>query len=90
MYDNYGKYNHLSTILPDTFSIPSSDSDVSSPAMAQQAPDRNSAFQFGIIPPVSTNGLKMREFTNGVSVNMLLGLSENERYLNVNSMNLIH
>ena len=39
MYDNYGKYNHLSTILPDTFSIPSSDSDVSSPAMAQQAPE---------------------------------------------------
>ncbi len=63
---------------------------VLSPAMAQQAPDRNSAFQFSIIPPVSTNGLKMREFTNGVSVNMLLGLSENERYLNVNSMNLIH
>ena len=83
MYDNYGKYNHLSTILPDTFSIPTSESDVSSPAMAQQAPDRNSAFQFGIIPPVSTNGLKMREFTNGVSVNMLLGLSENERYLTV-------
>ena len=83
MYDNYGKYNHLSTILPDTFSIPSSDSDVSSPAMAQQAPDRNSAFQFGIIPPLSSNGLKMREFTNGVSVNMLLGISKNERYLTV-------
>ena len=56
---------------------------VPSPAMAQQAPDRNSAFQFGIIPPVSTNGLKMKEFTNGVSVNMLLGLSENEKYLTV-------
>ena len=83
MYDNYGKYNHLSTILPDTFSIPSSDSDVSSPAMAQQAPDRNSAFQFGIIPPLSSNGLKMKEFTNGVSVNMLLGISKNERYLTV-------
>ena len=83
MNDNNGKYNHLSTILPDTFSIPSSESDVSSPAMAQQAPDRNSAFQFGIIPPLSSNGLKMKEFTNGVSVNMLLGLSENERYLTV-------
>ena len=56
---------------------------VLSTAMAQQAPDRNSAFQFGIIPPVSTNGLKMREFTNGVSVNMLLGISKNERYLTV-------
>ena len=83
MYDNYGKYNHLSTKLPDTFSIPSSDSDVLPPAMAQQAPDRNSAFQFGIIPPLSSNGLKMREFTNGVSVNMLLGISKNERYLTV-------
>lgn len=39
MNDNNGKYNHLSTILPDTFSIPSSESDVSSPAMAQQVPE---------------------------------------------------
>ncbi len=51
--------------------------------MAQQTPDRNSAFQFGIIPPLSSNGLKMKEFTNGVSVNMLLGLSENEKYFTV-------
>lgn len=39
---------------------------------------RYSCFQFGLVPPLGTNGMKSGEFTNAVSVNMLAGISRNE------------
>lgn len=37
-----------------------------------------SPFQFGLTYPLSTNGTKADEYTNGASVNLLVGVSRNE------------
>lgn len=37
-----------------------------------------SPFQFGLTYPLSTNGTKANEYTNGASVNLLVGVSRNE------------
>lgn len=39
-----------------------------------------SPFQFGLAYPLSTNGTKASEYTNGTSVNLLIGVSKNEKY----------
>lgn len=43
-------------------------------------------FQFSLIPPVGTNGLKMAQYTNAVSVNMFLGISKNEKYFTASTL----
>lgn len=44
------------------------------------AQDKNhfSPFQFGLTYPLSTNGTKANEYTNGASLNLLVGVSRNE------------
>lgn len=49
-------------------------------AFAQNNENKNSAFQFSFITPLSTNGLHSCEYTNSFSVNLLVGVSENEKY----------
>ncbi len=38
----------------------------------------HSPFQFGICPPLSTNGTKAKFYTNEASINLLIGISSNE------------
>jgi hypothetical protein len=40
--------------------------------------EKYAAFQFGFVPPLSTNGFYAPQYTNGASVNVLLGVSKNE------------
>jgi hypothetical protein len=40
--------------------------------------EKYAAFQFGFVPPLSTNGFSASQYTNGVSINALLGISKNE------------
>ncbi len=40
---------------------------------------KRAAFQFSFMPFMSTNGLQAKEYTNKVSVNLLSGLSKNEK-----------
>jgi hypothetical protein len=40
---------------------------------------KNSAFQFSIVPPVGTQGAEAFNSSNKVSINLLLGISQNER-----------
>lgn len=46
---------------------------------AQTGEKKTSTFQFGFVPPLSTNGLKAQEYTNNVSFNILAGVSKNEK-----------
>ena len=39
-----------------------------------------SPFQFSLTYPISTNGLKASEYTNGVSINLLVGVSKSEKF----------
>ena len=52
---------------------------VSGVLFSQQNTSTYSAFQFGLVPPLSTNGKHAAEYTNGASVNLLVGISNNER-----------
>lgn len=45
---------------------------------AQNSVDKHAAFHLSFIPPLSTNGIKANEYTNGVSFNLLVGISRNE------------
>ena len=45
---------------------------------SQTGGDKRAAFQFSFMPFMSTNGLQAKEYTNGVSFNLLSGLSKNE------------
>jgi hypothetical protein len=45
---------------------------------AQTDGEKYAAFQFTFVPPLSTNGLYAPLYTNGASVNALLGVSRNE------------
>jgi hypothetical protein len=40
--------------------------------------EKHAAFQFGFVPPLSTNGFYAPQYTNGASLNVLLGVSKNE------------
>ncbi|GHV20027.1 hypothetical protein FACS1894174_01080 [Bacteroidia bacterium] len=40
--------------------------------------EKYAAFQFGFVTPLSTNGFYASQYTNGVSINVLLGVSKNE------------
>ena len=46
---------------------------------AQTDDDKQSAFHFSFIPPLSTHGTFAGEYTNQVSFNMLAGISKNEK-----------
>lgn len=42
------------------------------------AQDKHSTFHLSFVPPLSTNGIKAYEYTNGTSFNLLAGISRNE------------
>lgn len=42
-----------------------------------------SPFQLSLAYPLGTNGLSAKEYTNGVSLNLLTGVSRNERYISI-------
>ena len=44
------------------------------------------AFSFGLLTPLSTNGARAGEYTNGASVNLLAGNSRNEEHLVVSGL----
>lgn len=49
------------------------------PGYAQSIEGKSSFVQLGVFPPISTNGLEAKEYTNTISFNTLVGLSMNER-----------
>lgn len=53
---------------------------------AQNNEDKNSAFLFSFITPLSTNGLRSCEYTNKASVNLLVGVSKNEKYFTLGGL----
>ena len=48
---------------------------------AQDQPYR--PFQISFVYPLGTNGLSAKEYTNGVSINLLAGVSKNEKYFSL-------
>ena len=46
---------------------------------SQADDNKRAAFQFSFMPLMSTNGLQAKEYSNKVSVNLLSGLSKNEK-----------
>ena len=48
---------------------------------AQTDENKKSAFQLSFVPPLSTNGMHASEYTNQVSLNLLIGVSKNEELL---------
>ena len=47
---------------------------------------QESAFQLGFVPPLSTNGAQAATFTNGSSLNLIAGISKNEKYFSLSSV----
>ena len=47
--------------------------------LLQAQETKNSAFQFSIVPPLGTQGAEAFNSSNNVSINLLLGISQNER-----------
>jgi hypothetical protein len=45
---------------------------------AQTDGEKQAAFQFVFVTPLSTNGLYASQYTNGASINILIGVSKNE------------
>ncbi len=43
-----------------------------------QVVEKSSSFQLTLFPPLSTNGVRSYQYTNNVSLNLLVGLSRNE------------
>lgn len=48
---------------------------------AQTDENKKSAFQLSFVPPLSTNGMYASQYTNQVSLNLLIGVSQNEEIL---------
>lgn len=48
---------------------------------AQTDENKKSTFQLSFVPPLSTNGMHASEYTNQVSLNLLIGVSKNEELL---------
>ena len=55
-------------------------------ASAQKDNAPYTAFSFGLFPPLCTNGTQAAEYTNGASVNLLIGNSRNEENLVVSGL----
>lgn len=51
-----------------------------------EAQERHSKVQFTLFPPVSTNGRYAKKYTNDVSLNLLVGVSENETALGMSGL----
>lgn len=51
---------------------------LASPAAAEAQDNLYSMFQFSFVPPLGTNGKNSAEYTNGVSLNLIAGLSAKE------------
>jgi hypothetical protein len=49
-------------------------------ALAQTEGERRAAFQFTFVHPLGTNGIHAPEYTNGISLNLLWGVSKNETF----------
>jgi hypothetical protein len=49
------------------------------PVSAQSEGEKYAPFQFGFIYPLGTNGIHSPEYTNGVSIHLLGGISRNEK-----------
>lgn len=47
-------------------------------AIAQDSVNKYATFHLNFLPPLSTNGIKANEYTNGASFNLLAGISRNE------------
>ncbi|MDR1203408.1 MAG: hypothetical protein LBL58_17505 [Tannerellaceae bacterium] len=45
---------------------------------SQTEEEKYAPFQLSFVPPLSTNGLQAAQYTNGASLNVLLGVSKNE------------
>lgn len=46
---------------------------------AQTDKDKTTAFQVSFVPPLSSNGIQSYKYTNGISLNLLAGISKNEK-----------
>lgn len=55
-------------------------------ASAQKHDSPYAAFSFGLLAPLNTNGAQAGEYTNGASVNLLIGTSKNEENLVVSGL----
>ncbi|NDV59611.1 hypothetical protein [Bacteroides sp. 519] len=56
-----------------------------------QTNEKTSAVHVSFIPPLSTHGSQAAEYTNGVSFNILAGVSKNEKYFTFGGLaNIIH
>ena len=51
---------------------------VYSALFAQSNKDKKTVFQLSFVPPLSTNGAYSHQYTNTVSLNLLVGISRNE------------
>ena len=51
---------------------------VYSALFAQSNEDKKTVFQLSFVPPLSTNGVYSHQYTNTVSLNLLVGISRNE------------
>ena len=51
---------------------------VYSALFAQSNEDKKTVFQLSFVPPLSTNGAYSHQYTNTVSLNLLVGISRNE------------
>ena len=51
---------------------------VYSALFAQSYEDKKTVFQLSFVPPLSTNGAYSHQYTNTVSLNLLVGISRNE------------
>lgn len=54
---------------------------VYSALFAQSNEDKKTVFQLSFVPPLSTNGAYSHQYTNTVSLNLLVGISKTRRHL---------
>jgi hypothetical protein len=55
-------------------------------AFSQTDNDKHTGFQFSLIYPLSTNGIRAPKYSNWVSLNLLGGISRNERMLTIGGL----
>lgn len=62
---------------------------ICSVSSAQTGENKKSVFQFSFVPPLSTNGLDAFQYTNQVSINLLAGISKNEKVFTLGGLSNI-
>lgn len=55
-------------------------------AFSQDKKEKESVFHLSFVPPLSTNGFRAKEYTNVASLNILVGVSKNEKTLTVGGL----